>query len=311
MTRVVQARTRQGILVFDSAFDANNPPERWALFDEDGHPVNVNGGEVGPPGADGESAYEIAVTNGFVGTEQEWLASLEGAPGPPGADGPEGPPGPAGPAGADSTVPGPQGPEGPPGPAGPAGADSTVPGPEGPPGPAGPEGPPGPAGADSTVPGPQGPEGPPGPAGADSTVPGPQGPEGPPGPPGDLTVREAKTHTTASLANNASEQSSVVLYEGYRVLRVETDIPARVRLYATAAQQAADAARAIGTDPAGNHGVVLEVVTEVGNLAYALSPIPHGFSMEAVPSANIPITVTNLSGATGTVAVTLTYQRTE
>ena len=46
---------------------------------------------VGPPGPEGLSAYEIAVLNGFVGTEQQWLASLVGPPGPPG---PEGPPGP-------------------------------------------------------------------------------------------------------------------------------------------------------------------------------------------------------------------------
>ena len=78
------------------------------------------GGTVGPAGA---SAYQVAVDNGFVGTQAQWLASLQGAkgdPGDPGADstvpGPQGPPGPPG---ADSTVPGPQGPQGDPGPAGP------------------------------------------------------------------------------------------------------------------------------------------------------------------------------------------------
>lgn len=44
-------------------------------------------------GADGKSAYEIAVENGFVGTETEWLASLKGAPGKDGADGAPGAPG--------------------------------------------------------------------------------------------------------------------------------------------------------------------------------------------------------------------------
>ena len=29
-------------------------------------------------GKDGKSAYEIAVENGFVGTEEEWLESLQG-----------------------------------------------------------------------------------------------------------------------------------------------------------------------------------------------------------------------------------------
>ena len=41
----------------------------------------------------GYSAYEIAVQEGFVGTEQEWLASLKGDTGntgPAGADGDDG-----------------------------------------------------------------------------------------------------------------------------------------------------------------------------------------------------------------------------
>lgn len=40
-----------------------------------------SGGGSGAPGKDGASAYEIAVENGFEGTEEEWLASLVGQPG--------------------------------------------------------------------------------------------------------------------------------------------------------------------------------------------------------------------------------------
>lgn len=65
-------------------------------------------GPSGPAGADGASAYEVAVNNGFSGTEAEWLASLKGEkgdPGEPGQDGAgssePGPAGPAGPAGSD------------------------------------------------------------------------------------------------------------------------------------------------------------------------------------------------------------------
>ena len=47
-------------------------------------------GEQGAPGDDGRSAYQVAVDNGFVGTEAEWLDSLNGAPGSPGADGDDG-----------------------------------------------------------------------------------------------------------------------------------------------------------------------------------------------------------------------------
>ena len=35
------------------------------------------GGGTGAPGKDGLSAYEIAVKNGFEGSEQDWLNSLQ------------------------------------------------------------------------------------------------------------------------------------------------------------------------------------------------------------------------------------------
>lgn len=41
-------------------------------------------------GSDGDSAYEIAVDNGFVGTVEEWLDSLVGPPGVDGIDGTNG-----------------------------------------------------------------------------------------------------------------------------------------------------------------------------------------------------------------------------
>lgn len=65
-------------------------------------------------GQDGLSAFEVAVANGFEGTEEEWLESLKGEPGAHFLQGPAGPPGPPGADGRDGR-------EGPPGPAGPAG----------------------------------------------------------------------------------------------------------------------------------------------------------------------------------------------
>lgn len=47
----------------------------------------------GQPGADGKSAYELAVANGFSGTEAEWLASLKGPAGNDGQTGKDGKPG--------------------------------------------------------------------------------------------------------------------------------------------------------------------------------------------------------------------------
>ena len=52
--------------------------EKLALIDPD------------EPGPQGQSAYEVAVANGFVGTISEWLVSLIGSPGTNGTDGTDG-----------------------------------------------------------------------------------------------------------------------------------------------------------------------------------------------------------------------------
>lgn len=90
------------------------------------------GGGQGPKGDPGESAYQIAVDNGFVGTEVEWLESLvgpQGIQGPAGAKGDTGDTGPQGERGLQ----GEQGPAGEPGPQGEKG-DTGDPGPQGLPG---------------------------------------------------------------------------------------------------------------------------------------------------------------------------------
>ena len=46
--------------------------------------------EQGQNGKDGKSAYEIAVEHGFTGTEEEWLAALQGATGAQGEKGDKG-----------------------------------------------------------------------------------------------------------------------------------------------------------------------------------------------------------------------------
>ena len=55
---------------------------------------------AGPVGSDGDSAYQVAVNEGFLGSEADWLASLVGADG---ADGAAGPTGPAGENGEDGS----------------------------------------------------------------------------------------------------------------------------------------------------------------------------------------------------------------
>ena len=75
--------------------------------------------------ANAKSAYQIAVANGFVGTESEWLASLVGATGPQGPKGDTGATGPQGPKG-DTGATGPQGPKGDTGATGPQGPKGDI-----------------------------------------------------------------------------------------------------------------------------------------------------------------------------------------
>lgn len=107
-------------------------------------------GPQGETGATGDSAYDIWIAEGHVGTESDFLASLVGATGPQGPQGIQG-------------VQGEQGPQGETGAQGPQGET----GPQGPKGETGPQGPKGETGA-------QGEQGPVGPTGAT----GPQGEQG-------------------------------------------------------------------------------------------------------------------------------------
>jgi hypothetical protein len=128
--------------------------------------VEIHTTQPGAPMA-GKSAYDVAVENGFVGSEIEWIASLIGPVGPAGTQGEPGIAGPAGPPGVPGQpgIAGAPGPPGSIGPAGPAGIQGE-PGIAGPPGSAGPAGEPGQPG----VAGPPGPPGAPGANGSDAQV---------------------------------------------------------------------------------------------------------------------------------------------
>lgn len=113
--------------------------------------------------------------------------------------------------------------------------------------------------------------------------------------------------TAAALANNASSQVTIPMAEGFTVYRVVTSVAARVRLYPSAAYQAADVARAYATPPTGDHGVLLDAQTTGGDLDIASAPPAPGLNFAG--TVNVPITITNLSGGTVDVTVTLTYIR--
>lgn len=189
--------------------ELNTTDKKIVVINDIEQPLIYVPGMQGPPGADGKSAYESAVEGGFVGTEAEWLASLQGADGAPGPQGPQGEVGPQGPKGDDgyigadglsayevavangfvgteaqwlASLVGPQGPQGE------QGADGAT-GPQGPQGETGPQGPQGIQGET----GPQGIKG-------DTGATGPQGPQGIQGPEGPTVFATAATGTEIDFA---------------------------------------------------------------------------------------------------------------
>lgn len=118
-------------------------------------------------------------------------------------------------------------------------------------------------------------------------------------------ARVNTNYTTASLANGASETGTIALGRIALLIRMATNAPARVRFYRTAAQRDADLMRPIGTAPVGSIGLIFEGVTTVGTLAIDSERNPMAVNGEAIPTSNIFISVTNLSGATAVITVTV------
>lgn len=125
-----------------------------------------------------------------------------------------------------------------------------------------------------------------------------------------LQTRVTRSGTTASLANNAAGNLDITGFKSYALMAIQTDRAAWVRIYANAASRTADASRTQTTDPAPDAGVIAEVIT-TGAQTVLISPGVFGFNFEGTPTTNIPCAVTNLSGSTSTVAVTLSVLQLE
>lgn len=122
-------------------------------------------------------------------------------------------------------------------------------------------------------------------------------------------VRTTTTHTSGSIASGITDNSTLTVAPGWRAFNATTDRAARIRIYDTSAHRTADASRAVGTDPTGNHGLLFELVTTVGQLSYTLTPAVDFASSDG--SSTYYVAVTNLSGLTATVTTTYSYIRTE
>lgn len=169
---------KEGMITLDTRYAITLVPHTDQETDgEDGvisvSSVELEAAEVMLRGPRGYSAYELAVQNGYEGTEVEWLESLIGPQGEQGIQGIQGPQG----------IQGETGPQGPVGPQGEKGATGDT-GPQGIQGQKGDKGDKGDTGATGAT-GPKGDKG-------DTGATGPQGEQGIQGPQGEQGVQGAQ-----------------------------------------------------------------------------------------------------------------------
>lgn len=125
-----------------------------------------------------------------------------------------------------------------------------------------------------------------------------------------LSSRATVTATTASLANDATENGTVTLAKTTALLKLTTDRAARVVLYATAADRTADASRPIGTPATPGLGILAEFVT-TGAVTVDCAPVPTLYNGDGSPSTSLYYAITNTSGSTHTVQVDFTHLKLE
>jgi hypothetical protein len=124
-------------------------------------------------------------------------------------------------------------------------------------------------------------------------------------------ARTPATAVTGTLADGASEEIDLTVAKSALITRIETSADAWVQIYSTAAFRTADVGRAITTDPEGEVGLIGEVLTDSGNLVLDLAPVFVGSNADSTPATTFYLRVTNKSGSSAAITVTLSFVKLE
>jgi len=122
--------------------------------------------------------------------------------------------------------------------------------------------------------------------------------------------RVTEAETTASIADGATGNVAYAnLGKSYALYTVQTDKEAWIRIYSDTASRTADASRNQGDDPPEGAGIIAEFVATSANTEFKVTPAVYGYVDDG--ETTIPVSITNNSGSTGTVTVTLTALKLE
>ena len=111
--------------------------------------------------------------------------------------------------------------------------------------------------------------------------------------------------STASLADDVTAELNITGYKAYSLFKITTSAEAWVRVYVDDASRDADATRSEGEDPTPGSGVISEVRTS-GAESILISPGIMGFNNDNPRTDTIYLSVTNRSGSSTAITVTLT-----
>jgi hypothetical protein len=126
-----------------------------------------------------------------------------------------------------------------------------------------------------------------------------------------LGTRTTFSGTTITILDQSNATVNISnAYKGYAIYKIQTNAAAWVRIYSDDTARSIDSGRNIDTDPINVFGLVAEVVTTSADTV-KMTPGVIGFNDDSPVSNTVYLNVTNLSGTTRTITVTLTLVQLE
>jgi hypothetical protein len=125
-----------------------------------------------------------------------------------------------------------------------------------------------------------------------------------------LASRTTPSGSTGNIADAATANVTVTGFKGYLLYKIQTSAAAWVRIYTSVSARTSDSGRSEGVDPSPGAGVIAEVIT-TGAQTVLITPGTIGFNDELSPTTNIELAVTNKSGGSADITVTLTVAKVE
>ena len=125
-----------------------------------------------------------------------------------------------------------------------------------------------------------------------------------------LQSRTTVFRHSGTINDGAISNLTITGFKGYILYKIQTSAAAWVRIYTNESSRTADASRTEIEDPAPGAGIIAEVIT-TGNESVPMTPGVIGFNDEIIPNTAIAVAVTNKSGGSADIIVSLTLLKIE